>query len=168
MKCEVCGDIDPDIIVLLPKVQPDGKLDTSACESCAISSGMYCQKHERPHIGFEDETTACIPCIEEILEKDGEKIAGSFAAVISGTDKAEEIPTDIQDWIDEVDDALSGFDLADLPAAMRILRTPYAVNIARALICYSERKKITPDEVIQRVAKEGAGVILYPCLTEKE
>ena len=128
---------------------------------------MYCQKHQRPHLGFEDETTACISCIEEIVEKDGEKIAGSFAAAIERSDKASEIRRSIGEWLATTQSMIEGgVDLVDLPLAMRFQRTPQALNISRAVVTYSQRIRITPEEVIERVAKEGAGVILPPEFTE--
>lgn len=167
MNCEICG-ADPEVIVLLPKKQPDGRYNTLACEPCSIESGMYCQKHERPHIGFDDETTACIPCIEEILERDGEKIAGSFTMAISQSDKASEIQQGIENWLAKINEAFSKVDLADLPLAERYKSTPYAVNISRAVVSYSQRMGITPEEAIERVIKEGVGVILPPDLTEDD
>lgn len=155
----MCGR-DPELIVLLPKRQPDGKLVTFACEDCSVKSGMYCKKHERPHIGFEDETTACMLCIEDIVRKNGERIAEIFAATISQLDKAPEIQRDIRNWLNKTNSMLSGVSLAELPLAVRFLKTPHALNIARAVVTYSQRTKITPEEVIGRVAKEGVGVIL--------
>lgn len=159
MKCEMCGG-DPNLIVLLPKRQPDGKLVTLACEGCSIESGMYCQKHERPHTGFTDETTACVLCIEDVVKENGERIAGIFAAVISQSDKALEIQRDIQNWLERINFMLPSVDLSESPLAVRFLKTPHALNIARAVVIYSQRMKIAPEEVIKRVAKEGAGIIL--------
>lgn len=159
MSCEMCGKT-PDSLVLLPKRQPDGKYDTFACESCARESGMYCLKHERPHLGFEDETTACVMCIEEALQTNGERIAGMFAAAISQSEKKHEIRQAIEEWLEEIEEMLPSVSLADLPIAARFLETPYALNIARAIVTYAQRKKITLEEVIKKVAEEGPGVIL--------
>lgn len=158
MRCEICGQ-DPEMIVLLPKRQPDGRLNTLACESCSKESGMYCQKHQRPHLGFEDETTACISCIEEMLEKDGERIAGMFAAAVSRSEKAPEIQQAIQDYLEEISSTLPRVSLAELPLATMFLSTPHALNTTRPIITYALRMKITPEEVIEKVAKEGPEVI---------
>ena len=67
MRCELCG-CDPDIIVILPIKKQDGCLNTIACLKCSKKSGHYCEKHERPHLGFEgDDTSACVFCIEEMV-----------------------------------------------------------------------------------------------------
>lgn len=161
MKCEMCGR-DPELIVLLPKKQPGGKLNTFACKGCSIESGMYCQKHQRPHMGFNDETTACMLCIEDIVERDGERIAGIFAAAVSQSDKASEIQQAIQNWLERINSILPSVSLSELPLVVRFLETPHALNIARAVVTYSQRMRITPEEVIKRVAKDGAGVILPP------
>ncbi|MDO8498923.1 MAG: hypothetical protein Q7S44_04005 [bacterium] len=47
MNCEICGK-DPETINVIPKRQYDGRYDTFACNDCAVESGMYCQKHQRP------------------------------------------------------------------------------------------------------------------------
>lgn len=60
--CEICGK-DPEVIVLLPKARGNDKL--TSCVPCAIKSGLYCEKHQRPHIGFEDGLSACLLCINE-------------------------------------------------------------------------------------------------------
>lgn len=68
MKCDICEKPDPQMIVILPLRQADGKLDTLACEECARKSKAYCKKHLRPHQGFMDGSTACLWCIEELVQ----------------------------------------------------------------------------------------------------
>ena len=55
-------------MVILPLRQTDGKIDTLVCYECAKKSEAYCRKHNRPHLGFIDGTTACRWCIEELVE----------------------------------------------------------------------------------------------------
>ncbi len=77
MHCEICGENDVDVFVVLPIGQPNGTLDTIACLECAQESGAYCKRHQVVCLGFEDGTSACTLCIEEIVDskKDmGEKI----------------------------------------------------------------------------------------------
>lgn len=128
---------------------------------------IYCQKHHQPHLGFGDETTACIPCIEDILAKDGERIAGYFTMAISQSDKAVEIQQAIQSWLEDINLALPHVDLAELPLALQFLQTPRSLNIARTVVTYAQRMKMTPEEVIERVAREGAAIILPVELTEE-
>ncbi|MDO8498922.1 MAG: hypothetical protein Q7S44_04000 [bacterium] len=51
---------------------------------------------------------------------------------------------------------------------MRFQRAPQALNISRAVVSYAQRMRVTPEEVIERVAKEGAGVILPRDFTAEE
>ena len=67
--CEVCGE-DPDIIVLLPEAR--GNKAIFGCITCAVRLGLYCEKHNSPHTGFEDGLSACLKCIEELTAKDEE------------------------------------------------------------------------------------------------
>lgn len=163
MKCEICGN-DPKSIVILPKRQENGSLITLSCEPCAIASGMYCEKHQRPHQGFMDETTACIPCIEEILKQDGEKIAGSFAVAVAGSDKASEIQAAIRVWSERLESGLSNVSLIELPGFIDLIRTKHPVRVARLVVTYSQRMHMTPDEAIKKVVEEGPDIILPPSL----
>lgn len=63
MHCELCGK-EPQTFVLMPIRGKRGALETIGCMPCAISRGVYCEKHDRPHLGFEDGTHACVVCIE--------------------------------------------------------------------------------------------------------
>lgn len=148
MNCEICGK-DPDSYVLLPKRQENGNLETIACVECSESSGMYCLKHQRPHLGFTDETTACIPCIEEKVQEEGEKIAGQFSGRISTSEKEAQIQEEIREWLELLDLGARTVSLAELPLALLVRQTPQALNISRAIITYSMRMKMSPEEVIE-------------------
>lgn len=160
MKCEICGNDLYDLLVLLPKRQPDGKLVTFACVGCSIESGMYCQRHQRPHLGFDDETSACMICIDEQVEKDGERIVGQLSGTISRSEHKEEIKRDIDEWLQLIEWNLPNADLGDLPLAIKYIQTPHTLNIARAVVTYSQRMRVTPEEVIERVGKDGTSLIL--------
>ncbi|MBI2448401.1 hypothetical protein HYV44_02470 [Candidatus Microgenomates bacterium] len=67
MHCEICDQDIGQTLVFLPIKRIDGKLNTSACLSCAEQSGYYCQEHQRPYIGFNDGTSACLRCIEKMV-----------------------------------------------------------------------------------------------------
>jgi len=65
MKCEICGEESAEVFAILAIKKPDGCLNTIACLKCAKESPAYCNKHQRPHLGFaDDDTTACPLCIE--------------------------------------------------------------------------------------------------------
>jgi hypothetical protein len=67
MTCELCHR-EPNHLVILPLKGADGNLNTIACLHCAEQSPAYCQKHRIPHLGFLDQSTACIKCIDELVE----------------------------------------------------------------------------------------------------
>lgn len=69
MKCENCGKEDCNKFVLLPHRSEDKGLVNIVCVDCAENSSAYCKKHEKPHIGFFDRSTACLTCIEETVEQ---------------------------------------------------------------------------------------------------
>lgn len=79
MKCEVCGKDIGDIVVSLPLKKADGCLNTLACLECAEKSPAYCKKHRKPHLGFIDDTTACIYCIEEMVAENRHKETRIFS-----------------------------------------------------------------------------------------
>lgn len=68
MKCEICGKKPPLYIMLLPIRKDDGDLETMACEECGRKSTAFCLKHNAIHQGFDDGSTACIKCINKMVE----------------------------------------------------------------------------------------------------
>lgn len=74
MKCELCGT-DPQTISILPFPNGKGSLDTMACVPCAIESGHYCEKHERPHLGSMCGKSACLACVQELVELNADRDA---------------------------------------------------------------------------------------------
>ena len=160
MNCEVCGNESKEY-ALLPIRQPDGKLNTIACLDCSIESGVYCTRHNSPHVGFYDETTACRRCIDDLTRDYGEKIAGTFAAKVFESELRDQIQDDINAWLEFLEGpAIMGIDLTDLRLAIQIIETPHALHVSRAIFTYAQRLKITPEEVIDKVAAEGAQIIL--------
>lgn len=79
MKCEVCGNDIGEVVVPLPLKRADGSLNAMACLKCAEKSTAYCLKHKRPHLGFFDDTTACIYCIEEMVDENRDKADRIFS-----------------------------------------------------------------------------------------
>lgn len=99
--CEICGEKNKGTVFFLPLHQPNGSLITMACEKCARASSAFCQKHDCIHQGFQDGSTACITCVEELVlkirqDKGGyskpPKIAEVFAAI-----KEEFLPAEFED-----------------------------------------------------------------------
>ena len=150
-KCEICRS-PSSIINILPIRQQDGKLNTLACDKCAEKSGAFCPTHQRPHLGFEDGTTACKVCIDEKVATDTEKITNEFFSKIKNSPHKKRILEELDNWADSV------YGLTGLP---------YDVNVSRAVVTTAFRLKKTPEEIVDQVSKEGPGVIL-PWAKEKD
>jgi len=134
LNCEICG-ADPEEIAILPIKRLGGSLNTIACIPCAVESGVYCVDHNRPHLGFEDDTSACKQCIdEEVLE------LGPQADLVAGRIE-DALPEDqyrcLKSWAD-MSSVVSG----DTPN----------VCIVRSVVTLSLRTgrgiRITVDEVV--------------------
>ena len=67
MRCELCHEDIGKTMVLLPITKQDGCLNTISCLRCARNSSAYCTKHNKSHLGFDDGTTACVLCVEEMV-----------------------------------------------------------------------------------------------------
>lgn len=97
LECNACGK-DADEFVVLSVKREDGSLVSIVCVSCAENSPEYCKKHDRPHMGFMDGTTACLSCIEETItkkESQGFNVWGLFKEKLP----AEEL-FQLLDWAD--------------------------------------------------------------------
>lgn len=141
MCCEICGTEDREVFVVLPLHQPDGKLDTIVCLACAEKSRHYCLKHQRPHLGFADGTTACLVCIEERTIEEGEKIADALLSFIQNNPSLLGL-SELYRW-GEITSLLSN--------------TPEKLCYARAVLTRALRLGKTPDEIIREV--EGLGSV---------
>ncbi len=142
--CELCSN-EADIINILPITQPDGKLDTMACTECSETSEVYCLEHRRPHIGFDDNTSACVECIETELDENAEDIYESFISKMSSDKKNKVALLVVHRW-------------AMVSSEVRGEEIERA--LARFIITVSKRIDISTDEVIERTVDEGASVLL--------
>lgn len=68
MKCEICGNDKVLTICVIPLPKPTGELNTMACQPCAVEKGMFCEKHQKVHLGFVDGTHVCLGCHKELFE----------------------------------------------------------------------------------------------------
>lgn len=159
MRCELCRS-NPETIVLLPIRQPDGKLVTFACLDCSKESGHYCLEHDRPHLGLEDNTSACIICIEEAVQQEGEKIAGAFATGATASDNQAEIREIVEEYLEGVEFGIANTSLADLPLASRVVQTNTAQKIARPIVCFALRHKIDLGHAVQKAIANPGKVFL--------
>lgn len=140
--CEICRD-STQVVYLLPLKQPDGKLDTLACEKCAEKSGAFCITHQRPHLGFEDGTTACKVCIDEKVETDTPEIVEEFFQEIEESPHREKILQTV-----ERQSEFLFFPDSDLE-----------ISISRAIVTVAFRFDKTPEEIIEQVCEEGPELI---------
>lgn len=149
MDCERCGK-DAEVLNILPIPQEDGKLDMITCTNCAKELGVYCSKHDSPHAGFEDGSSACLHCVEEKVAEKGKEIVNSFREKVltAGVGPGKLAP--LGNWILETSE-MTGFD-------------PDVV-LARGIITVAERLKIDTDEITQRFIKDGPKAIV-PWLKE--
>lgn len=149
MECERCGKEAKEFNIL-PIPQDDGKLKTITCTDCAREIGLYCSKHDSPHAGFEDGSSACLRCVEEKVAEKGKEIVNSFREKVltAGVGSGKLGP--LGSWILETSQ-MTGFD-------------PDVV-LARGIITVAERLKTDTDEITEKFIKEGPKVIV-PWLKE--
>ncbi|HEY5601309.1 MAG TPA: hypothetical protein VIK81_04470 [Patescibacteria group bacterium] len=143
-ECEICGS-DPKVINIIPKHQENGSLITLACENCALDAGMYCVNHARPHMGFEDGTSACKFCIDDDVEERGSKLGSQFYHEVEKSSKKDEILEFVGIW-DEFVTAIT------LESSHKVM--------GRALITGAMRRKITPEEMIKGTLENGPAFLL--------
>lgn len=150
--CEICGGKMDDLIVMLPIRQLDGSYETLACLNCAEQSGVYCLIHGRPHIGFEDETTACLVCIEEKVRDEGSKVIVEFFQRIKDSTQKEDIFKGLESWSNFLSTEMGLSDQSE--------------NVARAIITAAFRFNKSSQEIIDQVSKEGLDLIIPPSVME--
>lgn len=146
MRCELCGKDIGDTIVLLPIKKPDGALSSMACLSCAENSSAYCKKHERPHLGFMDNnTTACILCIEEVVaQKENEEVL-IFDKILEVLPPEEK--KDLLDWTTTI-------------ASLK--REREATSVLRAVATKALRLKKTVDEMVTQIIRDKSAEFVLP------
>ena len=144
--CETC-EKPVDIINIIPQRRPDGSLITLACTPCSIETGMFCTKHMRPHIGFEDgQTSACLFCIEEKVKLDGEEIVSTFQNGVEKSDKRLAILEVVNDYVERT---------------MQITGDTRNFCIARAIVTAAKRFRKTPNKILSETFEKGPEV-LFP------
>lgn len=81
MRCDVCGENVERLTILPIKNERTGTLETLACTSCARESSAFCANHNRAHLGYADRTTACLQCIDEMVELERENAFRIFESL---------------------------------------------------------------------------------------
>lgn len=157
MKCEICNSEIGGTIWYLPIPEPSGAYNTQSCEECALKSGLVCALHNRIKLGYSDSTYACIGCVDDVVRSEGERIAGNFAARISGFPEIQEY---VDRWWHMLLSSFRNMDLGDLVFAEQVAQFSRAENIARLIVTKAVRMDIDPKSVIEQVVTEGPQVIL--------
>lgn len=130
--------------VVLPIRQPDGKLNTTACVSCARKTEAFCRTHQRPHTGFDDGSTACHDCIDSRVYQALKEIGPIFHRIVSHLPNRE--VEALTDW---------ALHISELTGVM-----PKTV-VYRAIVSKALRTKTTPEAVIEEVlATRSVGALL--------
>lgn len=143
MRCEICGE-EIDTIVILPIRKKDGALCTLACVKCSIASGKYCVKHDMPHIGYDDGTSACRLCVSERISKragSADEILKKIGSVLSGT-RLE----DLNDWL----------------SAVAPLRGGRAMALVADIALMAERTGMEEEEIIENIILKGSAAEILP------
>lgn len=145
MKCEFCGKDIGDIIVSLPLEKADGSLNTLACLKCAEKSSVYCKKHRRPHLGFIDNTTACIYCIEEMVAENRHKEINIWY------DLQQKLPTE------ELEQLLEWATISS-----SITSDSQKTCILRAIATKAKRSNQSIEEVLEKIIKAESVESILP------
>lgn len=105
------------------------------------------QKTLKAHLGFIDDTTACIDCMEDKVFRQGFRIYKSFNDALQESPNGAEIKSEIMEWA---------------TVSAQVTRSPEEICIARSIVSVSERRGLPVDEVIQETVERGSGFLLAP------
>lgn len=146
MNCELCKKDIGDVIVSLPIKKPDGCLNTMACLECAEESSAYCKKHKRPHLGFaDDDTTACMICIEEMIARERSKEAYIFNRL------KEALPLEDLKYL---------LEWADLAAS--ITGNSRLTCILRDIVTKALRRQVSIEEIVKQILQTKSVDVILP------
>ncbi|OGD62004.1 hypothetical protein A2215_04555 [Candidatus Berkelbacteria bacterium RIFOXYA2_FULL_43_10] len=140
MVCEICG-VDA-VSAILPIHQPNGSLITLGCLDCARTQGVWCDRHNSPHIDLGDGH-GCLRCIEV----ETQSTAGTDYLVRLKAELPVESYEELIEWV-QTSGAVSG---SDRETALR-----------RFVITRAHAHGITVEEVIERVVGEQSADFLFP------
>ncbi len=144
MKCELCGK-DPIKLLLLPLHQPDGKLCTFTCEECARKSSAFCCKHNKIHQGFSDGSTACLSCVEELVQTRKEYALRIWASILPL------LPSFEKEWLQEA------CELSSL-----VTNDGEEIAILRFIACKALRSNCSVEDVLTDIqVKHSVSCILF-------
>lgn len=144
--CQVCKQ-ETDTFNILPfGVKPENDREVwMACDNCTEQLGYFCSRHEKPHMGFEDGTTACKGCIDAQVDTEWQQIVSSFFDGVERSPKRREIIEAVHEW------ALTVSFVTGEPANK---------PIARAVVAVCQRFGKPVEDVIVETCERGAAVLL--------
>lgn len=144
LECNACGK-EANKFVALPVKRKGGNSVSIMCVACAENSPRYCEKHERPHMGFIDGSTACRLCIEETISKkesEGFNVWGLFKEKLP-----EEEVFQLLDWAD---------------FSVLITGNSKEKCVLRAVVTKALRNNQEIEEVIREVLEEKSVSSILP------
>jgi len=145
MDCEICGKKEPESIMVLPIHKSDGALITIVCEDCGEKSSAYCVKHRRIHQGFDDGTTVCIACVEELIAQERHNARHVADAVMKHLSLEE--AADLRE-VAEMSSSVTG--------------DPTEVSILRFVASKAKRTKTSVEMVIDIIVSSGSAECILP------
>jgi hypothetical protein len=140
--CEICHRPIGDTIVILP-IKRDGRLETIACMDCAMISSAYCKQHQAPHMGFKDDSTACVHCIHGLVEQNKTWAAEIMQSLVSA------LPSEEIDVLREY--AMVGSRLTDRKQDICVLT---------AIVSRAVRAEMYINEVVKKVIEDRSVAFL--------
>ncbi len=143
MNCELCQKPDPETIVMLPIPRENGSLVTMGCVECAEKSTAYCKKHAHTHLGFEDGSTACVHCVEELIQTHTAQADEIRDQLMAG------LPADQKEILDE-----------DADVSANLTGSTRSIAVLRFVAAKAQRCDESINEVVRKVGEFGVGYIL--------
>ncbi len=123
--------------ILVPVRSPDGGLAVFSCVDCSKKNGLYCERHNVPCVGFEDQTTACLFCIEELVKFEHRR--------------ANEVAEKVKNSIDEYDRKRLR---RSAKVSAQVTGSSEDIAILRFVASRAIRDKVSIEHIIDWVKKE--------------
>lgn len=141
--CRICEQQTDTFNILPPGIRLENAREVwMACDNCAQQLGYFCPRHEKPHMGFEDGTTACKICIDDEVEQHAEEIASAFFEGVDDSLHRNQILLEVREWAMVASDLAGG----DTPNLHR--------TVARAIVTLSKRTGKSVEEVIEETSQK--------------
>ena len=133
---------------------------TVACQECSLTSERYCNIHMTPHMFYEDETTACVDCVEELVHKNGVSYARMFADKVRWSQNQKHVREVVSECLERVGNKWGNTVLSGHGFGTVVGMFTGGESIARPLVCFSMRKDMSINDVIDVAISEPEKVFL--------